>query len=77
MKHICLNRRPGHKALAVCRSMAPMIEFMPLEQFDAEALAILPAGYISTSQYVVSQTETPELTTLRLELTPLARPCIK
>jgi ribosomal protein S18 acetylase RimI-like enzyme len=57
--------------------MSQSIEFKPLEQLDAEALAILKAGYVSTSKYVVSKTETPELTTLKLELTPLAQPYVK
>jgi ribosomal protein S18 acetylase RimI-like enzyme len=54
-----------------------MIEFKPLECLDADAWAILQAGYISTTRYVVSKTETPELTTIKLELVPFAQPYIK
>jgi GNAT superfamily N-acetyltransferase len=57
--------------------MPTNIEFRPLGPIDAEALAILEAGYVSTAKYHVSKTETPELTTITLELTPLPKPYVK
>lgn len=54
-----------------------MIEFKPLERLDADEWAILQAGYVSTARYAVAKDETPELTMIRLELIPLARPYIK
>ncbi len=53
------------------------LEFKPLKALEAEAWAILQAGYVSPAKYKVSKTETPELTTLQLEWVPLAQPYVR
>jgi ribosomal protein S18 acetylase RimI-like enzyme len=54
-----------------------MIRIAKLTQIDSKRLRALTAGYTSPAKYVVSKTESEEVTTITLTLSPIDPPYVK